>query len=164
MPRVLVVANRTVAGRGVLDAVRERHEQGDHQFHLVVPIARPQHGNVIYDEAARDATRVRIELVTAYLSKLGIQATAEIGDEDPYTAATDALVTNTLTQNLKSSTPTDGSPMPRPDRSELLNNGRDPKLLSLAGYVSARVNYVPWLTPRTSARGLFLPSKDNHYG
>ena len=91
MPRVLVVANRTVAGRGVLDAVRERHEQGDHQFHLVVPIARPHHGNVIYDEAARDAARVRTELVTAYLSKLGIQATAEIGDEDPYTAATDAL-------------------------------------------------------------------------
>ena len=74
-----------------MDAVRERHEQGDHQFRLVVPIARPQHGNVIYDEAARDAARVRIELVTAYLSRLGIEATAEIGDEDPYTAATDAL-------------------------------------------------------------------------
>ena len=91
MPRVLVVANRTVAGRGVLDAVRERHEQGNHQFHLVVPIARPMHGNVIYDEAARDAARVRTDLVTAYLAKLGIEATAEIGDEDPYTATTDAL-------------------------------------------------------------------------
>jgi hypothetical protein len=91
MPKVLVVANRTVAGRGVLDAVRERHERGDHQFHLVVPIARPQHGNVIYDDAARDAARVRTELVTAYLSKLGIEATAEIGDEDPFTATTDAL-------------------------------------------------------------------------
>ena len=91
MPRVLVVANRTVAGRGVLDAVRERHEQGDHQFHLVVPIARPHHGNVIYDEAARDAARVRTELVTAYLQRLGIEATAEIGDEDPYTATLDAI-------------------------------------------------------------------------
>ena len=91
MPRVLVVANRTVAGRGVLDAVRERHERGDHRFHLVVPIAHPMHGNVIYDEAARDAARVRTELVTGYLARLGIEATAEIGDEDPYTATLDAL-------------------------------------------------------------------------
>jgi hypothetical protein len=91
MPKVLVVANRTVAGRGVLDAVRERHEQGGHEFHLVVPLTRPQHGNVIYDEAARDSAQVRVDLVVAYLARLGIDVTAEIGDEDPYTATTDAL-------------------------------------------------------------------------
>jgi hypothetical protein len=91
MPRVLVVANRTVAGKKLLDAVRERHESGDHQFHLVVPLARPQHGNVIYNEAARDAARVRIDLVSAYLREQGIELTGEVGDEDPFTATKDAL-------------------------------------------------------------------------
>ena len=90
MSKVLIVANRTVAGQKLLDAVRERHERGD-EFHLVVPLARPQHGNVIYDEAARDAARVRIDLVTAYLAQEGIEISAEIGDEDPYTATLDAL-------------------------------------------------------------------------
>jgi hypothetical protein len=91
MPRVLVVANRTVAGRKLLEAVRERHEQGDARFHLVVPRSRPQHGNVIYDEAARDAAQLRIDLAGQFLGKLGIELTGEIGDEDPYTATLDAL-------------------------------------------------------------------------
>ena len=91
MPRVLVVANRTVAGRNLLDAVRERHEQGDSEFHLVVPIARPQHGNVIFDEAARDAAQLRIDLARGYLGREGIELTGEIGDEDPFTATMDAL-------------------------------------------------------------------------
>ena len=91
MPRVLVVANRTVAGRKTLDAVRERHERGDTEFHLVVPISRPTHGNVIYDEAARDAAQLRVDLASAYLRQEGIKLTGEIGDEDPFTATTDAL-------------------------------------------------------------------------
>ena len=93
MPKTLVVANRTVAGRGVLDAVRERHEQGGYEFHLVVPLTRPQHGNVIYDEAARDSAQVRVDLVVAYLARIGIDVTAEVGDEDPFAATTDALAT-----------------------------------------------------------------------
>jgi hypothetical protein len=91
MPKVLVVANRTVAGRKLLDTVREHHEEGDTEFHLVVPLARPQHGNVIYDEAERDAAQLRIDLATAYLAKMGIELTGEIGDEDPHTATSDAL-------------------------------------------------------------------------
>lgn len=91
MRNVLVVANRTVAGRSLLEAVRRRHEQGDHRFHLVVPLAQPKHGNVIYDEAERDAARLRVDLVTAFLAKEGIKISGEVGDEDPYSATTDAL-------------------------------------------------------------------------
>lgn len=93
MPKILVVANRTVAGRKLLEVVRQRHEQGDAQFHLVVPLARPQHGNVIYDEAERDAAQLRIDLAGAYLRNMGIELTGEIGDEDPHSATTDALAT-----------------------------------------------------------------------
>ncbi len=91
MPKkVLVVANRTVAGRKLLDAVRDRADD-DTQFHLVVPMSRPRHGNVIYDDAARDAAQLRIDLASAYLGQEGIRLTGEIGDEDPFTATTDAL-------------------------------------------------------------------------
>jgi hypothetical protein len=104
MSKVLIVANRTVAGQKLLDAVRERHARGD-EFHLVVPLARPQHGNVIYDEAARDAARVRIDLVSAYLAREGIEITAELGDEDPYTATLDALASFPADEILISTLP-----------------------------------------------------------
>jgi hypothetical protein len=90
--RVLVVANRTVAGRGLLEAVRDRAGD-DTQFHLVVPLSRPRHGNVIYDHAERDAAQLRIDLAQAYLGTQGIELTGEVGDEDPFTAVTDAIAT-----------------------------------------------------------------------
>ena len=92
MPKVLVVANRTIAGRKLLEAVRDRAGD-DAQFHLVVPLSRPRHGNVIYDHAERDAAQLRIDLATAYLGTEGIQVTGEVGDEDPFTAVTDAIAT-----------------------------------------------------------------------
>jgi DNA-binding LacI/PurR family transcriptional regulator len=92
MPRVLIVANRTVAGRKLLDAVRERADE-ESQFHLVVPLSKPRHGNVIYDDAARDAAQLRVDLAQAYLRQDGIELTGEVGDEDPLTATADALAT-----------------------------------------------------------------------
>jgi len=92
MPKILVVANRTVAGRKLLEAVRDRAGD-DTAFHLVVPLSRPRHGNVIYDHAERDAAQLRIDLARAYLRKEGIELTGEIGDEDPFTAVSDALAT-----------------------------------------------------------------------
>jgi hypothetical protein len=89
--RVLVVANRTVGGKKLLDAVRARAEQGDTEFHLVVPLSRPKHGNVIYDHAERDAAQLRIQLAHDVLKSMGIDITGEVGDEDPYTATLDAV-------------------------------------------------------------------------
>jgi hypothetical protein len=89
--RVLVVANRTVGGRKLLEAVKQRAEQGDVEFHLVVPLARPRHGDVIYDHAQRDAAQLRIQLSHDFLKAQGIEITGEIGDEDPFTATLDAV-------------------------------------------------------------------------
>src|SRR3712207_5921198 len=93
MPKVLVVANRTVAGRKLLDAIRERARDPETELHLVVPLAAPRHGNVIYDDAQRDAAQVRIDLAAAFLRQQGIEVSGEIGDEDPPTATKDALAT-----------------------------------------------------------------------
>ena len=89
--RVLVVANRTVGGRKLLDAVRSRASEGDVEFHLVVPLTRPKHGDVIYDHAQRDAAQLRIQLSHAFLKAEGIDITGEVGDEDPFTATLDAV-------------------------------------------------------------------------
>jgi hypothetical protein len=90
MPQILVVANETVGGRALLEEVRKRAESDDARFHLVVPQRRPRHGSVIYDDAARNAAQVRVDLAVDFLREVGIQATGEVGDEDPFQATMDA--------------------------------------------------------------------------
>jgi hypothetical protein len=89
--RVLVVANRTVGGRKLLEAVRSRAAEAETEFHLVVPLSRPRAGNVIYDHAQRDAAQLRINLSHAFLKREGVDITGEVGDEDPFTATLDAV-------------------------------------------------------------------------
>jgi hypothetical protein len=91
MARVLVIANETIGGQKLLDAVKARAEQGDAEFFLVVPQNRPRHGNVIYDEAVRDAAQVRVDLARRFMRDLGYEITGEVGDDDPYSAAMDAI-------------------------------------------------------------------------
>src|SRR5918999_2054349 len=92
--RVLVVANRTVGGRKLLEAVRARTAADpDTEFHLVVPLTRPKHGDVIYDHAQRDAAQLRINLSHDFLKREGVDITGEVGDEDPFTATLDAVAT-----------------------------------------------------------------------
>jgi hypothetical protein len=91
MSRILVVANRTVAGRPVLEAIRERVESGADEIHLVVPLSDPPHGNVIYEDSIRDAAQLRIDLAADFMRQQGIEISGEIGDPDPLTATKDAL-------------------------------------------------------------------------
>ena len=91
MAHVLVLANETIGGGQLLDAVRERHARGDARFFVVVPQARPRHGNVIYDEAVRDSAQVRVDLALAFMREEGIEGAGEVGDADPLNAAKDAI-------------------------------------------------------------------------
>ena len=92
MSRILVVANETIGGRKLLDTVKARAQEDGHEWFLVVPQNRPRHGRVIYDEAVRDAARVRIDLATQFMQVQGIPVQAEVGDGDPYQAAMDAIL------------------------------------------------------------------------
>ena len=91
MADVLVLANETIGGKELLDAIRERSAEGDARFHVVVPQSRPRHGNVVYDEAVRDSAQVRVDLALAFMKDEGIDGTGEVGDADPFNAATDAI-------------------------------------------------------------------------
>src|SRR3712207_5330597 len=91
MAEILVLANETIVGQKVLDAIRERAEQGDARFHVVVPLTRPRHGNVVYDDVVRDSAQVRVDLAVAFMRDAGIDGTGEVGDGDPLNAAKDAV-------------------------------------------------------------------------
>lgn len=93
MARVLVVANETIGGRSLLEAIHRRHEN-DPQLSVVlcVPRTNPRHGTIIYDETVFQAAQVRVDLARAFLrEEEGIEASGEVGDPDPYTAAMDAV-------------------------------------------------------------------------
>jgi hypothetical protein len=91
MKEILVVANRTLGGAKLLDAVRAHAAAGDVRFRLVVPQSKPTAGLVIYDEAVRESAQVRVDLALSVLAGENIQATGEVGDADPFLATMDAI-------------------------------------------------------------------------
>jgi hypothetical protein len=94
--RILVVANETVGGRALIDAVR-KHAQAAHDemrpFHVTVvcPQNQPKAGYVVYDETVRKAAENRLATTLAQLREVGIEADGEIMDPDPYNATMDAF-------------------------------------------------------------------------
>jgi hypothetical protein len=91
MRTILVVANETLGGRALIEAVRGRVAEGDVRFVLVVPQNRPRAGLVVYDDAVFDAAQVRVDLALGFVHAEGIEALGEVGDPDPYTATIDAV-------------------------------------------------------------------------
>ena len=69
MKEVLVVANRTLGGAKLMDAVRARADEGAVRFRLVVPQSNPSAGLVIYEDAVRESAQVRVDLA---LSAVGL--------------------------------------------------------------------------------------------
>jgi hypothetical protein len=88
---ILVVANETLGGRSLLDAVRSRAAEGDVRFVICVPQNRPRSGLVVYDDAVFDAAQVRVDLALEFIRAEHIDVIGEVGDPDPYTATIDAV-------------------------------------------------------------------------
>src|SRR5215211_2006430 len=91
MKRILVVANETVAGKPLIDAVKRRAYGGEVKVHVISPQNQPKHGYVVYDEHVRDAAQNRLEMTLALLREAAIEADGEVMDPDPYSAVMDAL-------------------------------------------------------------------------
>jgi hypothetical protein len=91
MKRILVVANETVAGKPLIDAVKRRTNHDGVQVHVISPQNQPKHGYVVYEEHVRDAAQNRLEITLALLHEAGIEADGEVMDPDPYSAVMDAL-------------------------------------------------------------------------
>ena len=89
--RLLVVANETVGGRALIEAVRAQADRGPVKVTVICPQNRPRAGLVVYDESVRCAAENRLQMTLEQLRQSGIEAQGEIMDPDPYTAIMDAL-------------------------------------------------------------------------
>src|SRR5215203_2620926 len=122
MAEILVLANETIGGKNLLDAVRERAAEGGARFHVVVPQTRPRHGNVIYDEAVRDSAQVRVDLALAFMREEGIEGRGEVGDGDPLNAALDVIADRGISEIIVSTLPESTSGWMRRDLIEALES------------------------------------------
>jgi hypothetical protein len=102
--KILVLANETIGGRSLIEKVLERKGEGV-SFHVVVPRAKPRRGNVVYDEAVRDMAQVRVDLMLAFMRDNDIPGDGEVGDEDPFLAATDAVAAENIDEVIVSTLP-----------------------------------------------------------
>jgi hypothetical protein len=91
MRTVLVIANETIGGRPLLDAVRRYAAEEESRFVLCVPQTQPRAGSVVYDDSVFDAAQIRVDLAVGFIRSEGIEAIGEVGDPDPYSATMDAV-------------------------------------------------------------------------
>jgi hypothetical protein len=88
---ILVVANETVGGRALIDAVKTRAAQGPVHVYVICPQNEPKHGYVVYDELVRTAAENRLEITLSELREEGIDAEGSVMDPDPYQATMDGI-------------------------------------------------------------------------
>lgn len=87
---LLVVANETVTGRKLIEAV-ERHRNGELRVTVISPVNQPQRGYVVYEDTRRAAAGRRLDRTIALLRDEGISAHGLVVETDPVTAVRDAL-------------------------------------------------------------------------
>ncbi len=103
--RILVVANETVVGKPLIDAVKKRADEGPIKVHVISPQNAPKAGYVVYDDMTRDAAENRVRMAVAQLEEIGVDADGEVMDPDPYAATMDALGEETYDEIIISTHP-----------------------------------------------------------
>jgi hypothetical protein len=99
----LVVANRTLVGEHLLDAVRQRLTEGPCHFHVVVPAS---HSSGTFTEGeARAQARERLEQGLARFRDIGAEVDGEVGDAAPVVAIGDALQAHPYDEIILSTLP-----------------------------------------------------------
>jgi hypothetical protein len=89
--KILVVANETLAGDELLDAVRKHVEGSDALVVVIAPVNEPREGYVVYDNTRRAAAGRRLDRTLTRFREAGIPATGHVVDHDPLTAVRDAI-------------------------------------------------------------------------
>jgi hypothetical protein len=88
---VLVLANETVVGRTLIDAIAERAAQGPIRVTVVSPQNDPRAGYVVYEDSRRSSAERRLRRTLDLLHEAGIAARGAVVDPDPLQALRDAL-------------------------------------------------------------------------
>jgi GABA permease len=126
--RILIVANQTLGGENLAATVRERVAAGATELWIVVPATQPRdHSRVSIagsgavfalrdpTEAAYDVAERRLAAATEQFRGLGVELGGEVGDEDPFTAITNALAHREVDEVIISTLPSGASHWLRTD-------------------------------------------------
>ena len=106
---VLVVANETLVGVELLDAVRRRAEQGPIRAVVVAPVNDPQSGYVVYRNSRRASAGRRVDRLVADLRASGIPAYGDVFEGGPLPAVQDILALEPIDELIVSTHPKETS-------------------------------------------------------
>ena len=107
--RVLVVANETLAGNELLDAVRRRAEQGPIRAVVIAPVNEPRAGYVVYRNSRRASAGRRVDRMVAELHAEGIPAHGDVFEGGPIAAVEDVLALEDIDELIVSTHPEEKS-------------------------------------------------------
>ena len=102
---VLVVANETLVGSELVDALRRRADQGAIRVSVVAPVTQPREGYVVYRDSRRAAAGRRLDRVLAALRLAGIPAHGGVFDDEPLAAVKDVLASEDVDEIVVSTHP-----------------------------------------------------------
>jgi hypothetical protein len=128
MRRYLVVANQTLGGDTLVQAVRERMLHEAAEFWVLVPATRPAHlaegfaaghpmtmagdpydtrtvDSGYHDDAGESMAQQRLDTELRRLHEAGADADGEVGDSDPYKAVSNTLRDRQFDEILVSTLP-----------------------------------------------------------
>jgi hypothetical protein len=88
---VLVIANETLPGRSLVEAIERRRKDGPLRVTVITPVNQPREGYVVYEDTRRAAAGRRLEGTLEALRQAGIPASGLVVEADPVAATRDAL-------------------------------------------------------------------------
>src|SRR3954462_6602103 len=88
---LLVVANETVTGTRLIEAIEKHRTEENFQVTVICPVNQPQRAYVVYLDTRRAAAGRRLEKTLSMLRGEGIAAHGLVVESDPVTAVRDAL-------------------------------------------------------------------------
>jgi phosphopantetheine adenylyltransferase len=102
---VLVVANETVGGWTLLNALRDRAEKEPIHVTVICPVSSPRGGYVVYEDSRRAAAGRRLDHTLRALQDANIRAHGYVVEEDPVAAVKDALAQEDVDELVVSTHP-----------------------------------------------------------
>ena len=150
---VLVVANETVAGRTLIDAIAERARVGAIRVTVVSPQNEPPAGYVVYEDSRRSSAERRLRRTLELLHEAGIAARGAVVTPDPLDALRDALHQYAPVDEVLIST------HPGAVRSSWLRAGLVDRARKVAGEIPVTHVEVDLASPRERAHVLVIANQ-----
>jgi GABA permease len=125
MGRYLVVANRTLGGDHLIDALRQRIGHGECAIHVLVPASHTSTGAFWTEGEAMAHAQEQLDHAMARFRELGCEVTGEVGDASPVRAVGDVLLHDSFDEIILSTLPPGPSRWLRQDVVHRLQRGVD---------------------------------------